>query len=144
MLDSRPTFPTSNTVDRRSKWQRPSLNRAPSGLIAQRAPRILINSPTHPVHISQKEKALASKTRAFLCLKIGDPPRGRTGNLLIKSYSVNVFRRVIQCCIVLQLNLRTPKNTHHHAVNRGKLGTKLHPDIARLGSRARKARGRLY
>ena len=54
---------------------------------------------------------------------LGDPPRGRTGNLLIKSYSVNVFRRVIQCCIVLQLNLRTLKTTQQQAVNRGKLGT---------------------
>ena len=30
----------------------------------------------------RKKKALVSKTRDFLCLKIGDPPRGRTGNLL--------------------------------------------------------------
>ena len=29
--------------------------------------------------------ALAFEARAFSCLKIGDPPRGRTGNLLIKS-----------------------------------------------------------
>ena len=54
-------------------------------------------------------------------LKVGDPPRGRTGNLLIKSYSVDVFRRVIQCCPVLQLNLRTLPQ--QQAVNRGKLGT---------------------
>ena len=68
------------------------------------------------------KKALVFEARAFSCLKVGDPPRDRTGNLLIKSYSVNVFRRTIRCCIVLQLNLRTLKNTQQQAVNRGKLG----------------------
>jgi len=57
---------------------------------------------------------------AFSCLKSGDPPRGQTGNLLIKSYSVNVFRRTIQCCILLQLNLRPPYNTQQQAVDKGK------------------------
>ena len=47
-------------------------------------------------------------------------PGDLTGNLLIKSYSVDVFRRVIRCCIVLQLNLRTLKSTKQQPVNRGK------------------------
>ena len=36
-----------------------------------------------------------------------------------------MFRCVIRCCIVLQLNLRTPRNTQQQAVNMGKLGAIL-------------------
>jgi len=50
-----------------------------------------------------------------------DPPRGRAGNLLTKSYSVIVFRRALRCCVVLQLNLRTLKNTEQQATNKGRI-----------------------
>lgn len=83
MLDSRPTFPTSNTVDRRSKWQRLRLNHTPGGLITQRAAQILINSP---YKLAQKRKPWFLKPGLFRAWFRGGPPLSLNENLLIKSY----------------------------------------------------------
>ena len=57
--------------------------------------RVVENVRGKSVAIAGKDEARMLPIRAYSCLKIGDPPRGRTGNLLIKSYSVDVFKRVI-------------------------------------------------
>ena len=38
-------------------------------------------------------------------LMFGDPPRGRTENLLIKSYLISMFRRGDTCCSIRALRL---------------------------------------
>ena len=56
------------------------------GLPAQIAVRR--NDWGHLGAISKNQKARVRVIRAFSCLNIGDPPRGRTENLLIKSQVV--------------------------------------------------------
>ena len=45
----------------------------------------------------------------------GDPPLGRTGNLLIKSLYDKVFRRAVACCSVRLAHLKPPNSTVRHA-----------------------------
>ena len=60
-------------------------------------PLVTMNCETNPagqekrlrksfVGITDKQKARITRFRAFSCLNVGDPPRGRTENLLIKSH----------------------------------------------------------
>ncbi len=57
----------------------------------------------------RKIKALQSVLEGFLCLNFGDPPRGRTENLLIKSKLLSVHRRAQQSTAgtILRLKAKT-------------------------------------
>ena len=56
--------------------------------------RVVENVRGQSLAIAGKDEARMLPIRAYSCLKIGDPPRGRTGNLLIKSKLIFVHRRV--------------------------------------------------
>jgi hypothetical protein len=68
-----------------------------------------ILSPKQLVTIWGKSMALVEIRGPYSCLKIGDPPRGRTENLLIKSQLLFVHRRVQQSIIgtILRLTAKT-------------------------------------
>ena len=69
------------------------------------------------VGITDKQKARITRFRAFSCLIIGDPPRGRTENLLIKSCLKSMLTRAVLCCQIHPLNLKTQFGILRHAAD---------------------------